>query len=103
MERIERQSDIYHMKCDVCGKEEDIIDRYPFRSSGWCKRHWSKLTFEHTEPRINMFWISKHRPIEEQMVDRKIITHMHLCPECTKNFKKNIKVITVEQEAEVWR
>lgn len=26
MEKIERQPDIYHMKCDVCGKEEDIVD-----------------------------------------------------------------------------
>lgn len=86
MAKIEFQPRIYHMKCDVCGKEEDIVDKDAAWYMPWyVKKSWSKVTFEHLMEFAN-----------STITRGKASTHLDLCPECTKKFKKLIKNVDLE-------
>lgn len=91
MERIERPPHIYYMTCDICGKEETIVEKDPFYAKSWWTKHWSRVFFEHTEyvDGIN----AKHY--------KAVTKRLDLCPKCTKKFKKLIKAVELE-ESEVW-
>lgn len=73
-----------------------------WKPSGWGKRHWSRMTFEHLEKKHDSFF-RKNAPLEKLLFDVKVVTYMDLCPECTKKFKKNVKVVTVPTKEDEWR
>ena len=69
----------YHMKCDICGKEE-IIKETDFRKIwSWWIRHWSKVT------------------IEQYGVD-PFPRKLDLCPTCTGKFRKLVMNVKLEDE-----
>lgn len=69
----------YHMKCDICGKEE-IIKETDFRKiPPWWTRHWSEVT-------IKQFGVE---PLPR---------HLDLCPTCTRKFRKLIMNVELEDE-----
>ena len=91
MEIFMRGPDIYHMTCDICGKEETIVEKDPFYAKSRWTKHWSRVFFEHMEyvDGIN----AKHYGAVSNKLD--------LCPKCTKKFKKLIEAVELE-ESEEW-
>lgn len=79
---------IYHLKCDICGIEEDIIETDRYSEYSWKNRPWSSCEFNY------------HIPYDKRKVkswERRRKT-VNLCPECTKKFKKLMKNVVFQEE-----
>ena len=86
-ERFERGPEIYHMKCDICGKKEDIVNKDPYMENWWCRRHWSKLTYEFTG---KLLYVGTKR----------VARNLTLCSECNKKLRKLIKNVDLGEGEE---
>ena len=75
MIKVERE---YHMKCDICGKEE-VYPESPVRLFDYIDHGWSRVE-----------WL---RPILTFRQNKEL----HLCPKCTRKLAKLIRNVELEE------
>lgn len=82
MSRKRTVTTVEHLKCDICGKKEDIDESDWGYVPDFFTRHWSKVHMEQFPEPYN-----KSKELD-------------LCPTCTRKFKKLVRSIELESEGE---